>query len=79
MVSGQKDPLGVTFHTLRHTFASWLVMAGVDLKTVATLLGHSTTHQVERTYGHLSPDHKRRAVEQLGAWLRTIPTFEDPK
>jgi len=51
-------------HVLRHTFASHLVMAGVDLATVSKLLGHkdiSTT----MIYSHLSPDHLRRAVERL--------------
>lgn len=78
LVAGQDDPTGVTFHTLRHTFASWLVMDGVDLKTVATLLGHKTTEEVEHTYGHLSRDHKLRAIQSLGAWYRTTsrPTVE---
>jgi len=53
-----------TLHSLRHTFASHLVMAGVDLATVSKLLGHkdiSTT----MIYSHLSPDHLQRAVERL--------------
>jgi integrase len=66
LVAGARDPMGVTFHTLRHTFASWLVMAGVDLWTVAQLLGHSGIKLVEQTYGHLSPNHKRLAVDRLG-------------
>lgn len=66
---GKKDPMGITFHTLRHTFASWLVMAGVDLFTVAKLMGHADTQLIESTYGHLSPDHKRLAVGKLGAGL----------
>lgn len=64
LIPEQEDPLGVTFHTLRHTFASWLVMRGVDLYTVAQLLG-DRVEEVEETYSHLSPDHKRRAVEKL--------------
>ena len=63
------DPNKVIFHTLRHTFASWLVMRGVDLFTVAKLVGHSSIDMVVRVYGHLSPDHKRRAMVQLGPWL----------
>jgi integrase len=55
---------GVTPHTLRHTFASNLVMAGVDLRTVQELGGWSSLAMVER-YAHLSPAHKAEAVERL--------------
>jgi hypothetical protein len=51
-------------HTLRHTFASRLIMAGVDLRTVQELLGHKTISMTLR-YAHLSPDHQRRAITTL--------------
>lgn len=54
----------VTLHTLRHTFASRLVMAGVDLLTVKALGGWNRLEMVER-YAHLAPAHKRAAVERL--------------
>lgn len=65
---GQRTPRGITFHSFRHTFASWLVMRGVDLYTVSQLLGNSLA-ECERTYAHLSPDHRRRAVEKLAGVL----------
>jgi len=52
------------FHDLRHTFASHLVMKGVDLATVSELLGHSSIEMTMR-YTHLSQNHKIAAVEKI--------------
>lgn len=51
----------VVFHTLRHTFASWLVEDGVDLYVVAGLLRHSSLSQTER-YSHVGETTKARAL-----------------
>jgi integrase len=53
-----------TWHCNRHTFASRLVMAGVDLRTVAELLGHRTLQMVMR-YSHLTHEHQATAVDRL--------------
>ena len=54
----------VVFHTLRHTFASNLVMKGINLYTVQRLMGHSTIAMTER-YAHLSPNHLKKAINIL--------------
>ncbi|MFZ5426117.1 MAG: tyrosine-type recombinase/integrase [Thermodesulfobacteriota bacterium] len=59
----------VVFHTLRHTYASWLVEQGVDLYTVKELMGHGTLAMTER-YSHLAPDTLRRAVRTLEAGMK---------
>jgi site-specific recombinase XerD len=55
---------GVTWHTLRHTFASRLTGGGVDLVTVKELLGHSSI-AVTMRYAHTNAESKSRAVRVL--------------
>lgn len=57
---------GYTWHCNRHTFASRLVMAGVDIRTVGELLGHKSLSMTMR-YSHLAPAHNRAAVDRLVA------------
>ena len=51
-------------HDLRHTCASWLVMAGVPLYEVRDILGHASIRTTER-YAHLAPENLRAAVNAL--------------
>jgi integrase len=76
---------GTVFHDLRHYYAILLIRSGASVKTVQTLLGHSSVLETLDTYSHLWPDsddHTREAVEKelAGAVLhnsedsvRTIP------
>ena len=58
------------FHDLRHTFASHLVMNGVDIKTVQELLGHASVTMTMK-YSHLAPDHRTRAIKTLDTAYQT--------
>ena len=59
------------FHDLRHTFASHLIMAGVDLTTVSRLLGHKDIKMTLR-YAHLAPHHTKGAVDILDSIIGNI-------
>ena len=54
----------VVFHTLRHTFCSWLASKNVPLYTIGTLVGHKNTRSTQR-YAKLSPDAKWEALKLI--------------
>lgn len=60
---GFDQPL--TFHHCRHTFATWLIQAGVSIYEVQRLLGHSTIKMTE-IYAHLIPDNLQKSVNRIG-------------
>jgi integrase len=60
---GKIDP-PITFHGLRHTWASLSVMGGMPLMVVAKNLGHVSTRMVEKHYGHLAPSYIADAIRQ---------------
>ena len=72
---------GMTFHTFRHTFASWYMMSGGDLYRLQNYLGHSTIALTQR-YLHLSAEHLRSGVQFFGAprasGSRSVDTGSDP-
>lgn len=59
----------VSFHDLRHTYASLLAKAGVPLQVIAAALGHADIRMTERHYAHLAPDH---VAQQIRA---NLPNF----
>ena len=59
----------VTFHILRHTYASQLAMNGAPMKFIADQLGHKSTRITERHYAHLGDEYKRQTIQ------RTLPDF----
>jgi len=63
------EPL--TFHELRHTYASRLVMRGVSMAVVARQLGHADSRMVEKHYGHLAPSYVASTVRSAFAPLLT--------
>jgi len=71
--AGIKD---IVWHTLRHTTASRLVMAGVDIRTVSEIMGHKTLAMTMR-YSHLSGDHLSRAIGRISEGV--IPEVTDTK
>jgi len=52
----------ISFHGLRHTWASLAVMAGMPLMVVARNMGHVDTRMVEKHYGHLAPSYIAAAI-----------------
>jgi site-specific recombinase XerD len=68
---------GVTWHTLRHTFASRLAMNGQAPSTIAALLRHSGTDLVAR-YAHLSPTHLQGALEGVSGFGRPKREMTEP-
>jgi integrase len=63
-----------SFHSLRHTAASWLIMGGVDLYAVGQVLGHRTPRMTTR-YAHLSPTYMAGAVSKLDSVFgHVLPT-----
>jgi len=66
------------FHDLRHTAISYMMMNGIDLKTIAELVGHTTAQMVDQRYGHLSPDHKRAAAGIFGAAMDRLCGHSGP-
>jgi integrase len=64
---------GVRFHHLRHFAATVMLAGGVDVRTVASRLGHSRPTLALQTYAHVMEVTDRRAAEIVGASIATSP------
>lgn len=69
---------GVTWHTLRHTFASRVLAKGADIITVKELLGHSTL-LVTMRYAHTNIEAKERAVKNLSTSAKPVTVLVKPR
>lgn len=76
----EKDPgiVGLRFHDLRHTAATRMVEAGVDLVTVSKILGHSSIMMTMK-YAHPTDETMRRAVETLGKVAQVSGAKVEPR
>ena len=73
---GIEDPrMRIVFHSLRHSAASRMVQAGVDLYVVQKLLGHSVITVTEK-YAHLSDESLRAAVKKMERATARKPTAD---
>jgi integrase len=69
MTAGIDEP--VRFHDLRHTFATIAIQNGVDVKTVASMLGHHSAAFTLDTYTHVTTEMQRGAAEKIGVYLQS--------
>lgn len=60
----------IKFHALRHTFATRSIEAGVDIKTLSELLGHSSIDITLKTYVHTSHELKRKSINKLVSYMQ---------
>ena len=60
---------GVHFHTLRHTFATYALQSGADVKTLSCMLGHYSAGFTLNTYCHATRDMQADAARKIGGFM----------
>lgn len=66
----------ITPHSFRHTHASLLIEAGVSTKVISHRLGHSTTKEVDKTYGHMTKGLEKKASHQFNELMKDLLDLE---
>jgi hypothetical protein len=67
----------VTLHDLRHTYATYLVAVGTDIKTVSSLMGHANAAMTLNTYASTDPHAKRSAVKTIEQQMAARPPHDE--
>lgn len=70
-----KRRAGITdlrYHDLRHAAISYMVMEGVDLMTIASLVGHTTADQIQDRYGHLRKEHQIASAKKFAPKMASL-------
>jgi integrase len=69
----------IGFHEARHTYASWMIAAGVDAKSLSTYMGHSSISITLDLYGHLLPGNEALAAKKLETFLASATPPATPE
>ncbi len=68
----------ISFHGLRHTLATELLMAGVPVRTVSEVLGHANSSVTLDIYGHVLPRSRQHAADLAGAMMERLRLSTNP-
>lgn len=69
----------VRFHDLRHTYATLAISNGVDVKTLASMLGHHSAGFTLDTYTHVTNDMQKGAAEKIGDFMESATAGITPE
>ena len=69
---GEANLPGITFHELRHTFATQAASNGIDPRTLASILGHTKASFTLDTYTHITTDMQKNAAGIVGNYITDI-------
>jgi integrase len=64
----------IRLHECRHTYAAFMIAAGINAKALSTYMGHSSITITLDRYGHLLPGNETEAASMLEAWLQRTST-----